>query len=127
MRASVVMTLLTIVVAACGGGGDGGTGPGPNPNPNPNPNPATCTSTSSAVTVGNNNFTPSCTTVAPGTTVTWTWASGGTAHNVTFESGTSSGDRSSGDFTRAFPNAGTFPFQCTLHGGMTGEIRVVAP
>src|SRR5688500_13767334 len=118
------MVLLTVVVTACGGG-DGGTGPGPNPNPNPNPQ--TCTSTSPSITVNNNNFTPSCTRVAPGTTVTWTWASGGTAHNVTFQSGANSGDRTSGDFQRAFPTAGTFDYSCTLHAGMDGEIRVVAP
>jgi plastocyanin len=120
------MVLLTVVVSGCGGGGgDGGTGPGPNPNPNPNPQ--TCTSTGAGITVNNNNFTPNCTRVTPGTTVTWTWASSGTEHNVTFSSGTSSASQGSGTFQRAFPTAGTFEYSCTLHPGMDGEIRVAAP
>ena len=128
MRAAqAAIVLLAFLTAGCGGGGDGGTGPGPNPNPNPNPNPQTCTATVSTVTVGNNNFTPNCTRVVPGTTVTWNWASSGVVHNVTFGTGPSSGDQGSGDFQRAFPTAGTFAYSCTLHGGMTGEIRVVAP
>lgn len=122
------VALLAFIMAGCGGGdGGAGPGPGPGPNPNPNPNPQTCTATVSSITVGNNNFTPNCTTVAPGTTVTWNWASGGVEHNVTFGSGSSSSTQGSGDFQRSFPNAGTFPYSCTLHGGMTGEIRVVAP
>ena len=119
--------LVALVAAGCGGGGDGGVGPGPGPGPNPNPNPQTCTATVTSVTVSNNSFTPNCTTVTPGATVRWNWASGGELHNVTFGSGASSADQGSGDFQRAFPTAGTFQYSCTRHGGMTGEIRVVAP
>lgn len=113
--------VLAVMLTACGGGGDNGTGPGPGPGPNPQ----TCTSTSANVTVANNNFTPRCTTVATGTTVTWTWDSGGQVHNVTFPAGASSSDQGSGTFQRAFPAAGTFTYQCTIHGAsMSGEIRV---
>ena len=129
MRAPLAGVIATaFVIAACGG--DGGTDPGNtggNNGGNTGGNQNPCTSTSSSVTVGNNNFSPACTTVTPGTTVTWTWASGGVAHNVTFGSGPSSGDQGSGTFERAFPTAGTFPYSCTLHGGMNAEIRVVAP
>ena len=117
------MALLAFVVAGCGGGGDTGTNP-PGGNP-PGGNPQTCTATSANVTVGNNNFSPRCTNVAAGTTVTWTWDSGGTQHNVTFASGPSSTNQGSGTFQRTFPSAGTFAYECTLHGqAMSGEIRV---
>ena len=122
MRAArACIAVLALAAAGCGGGGgDGGTGPGPGPGPGPQ----TCTSTSSSVTVANNSFTPRCTTVGTNTTVTWTWESGGTEHNVTFGSGTSSGNQGSGTFQRAFPTAGTFAYSCSLHAGMNGEIRV---
>lgn len=121
--ARAVLAVFALVAAGCGGGGDGGAGPGPGPGPGPNPQ--TCTSTAASVTVSNNSFTPRCTTVQAGTTVTWTWDSGGTLHNVTFNSGSNSGDQGDGSFARAFPTAGTFAYTCTIHGqAMSGEIRV---
>jgi plastocyanin len=76
------------------------------------------------VRVSNNRFTPSNRTVAAGTTVTFRWASGAVTHNVTFNDGPASANQSSGTFQRLFANAGSFPFQCTIHNGMTGTITV---
>ena len=112
------MTLLVgmALVAACGGGGsDTTTGP-------PTSGPP---STSNAVTVGNNFFSPASTTVAPGTTVTWTWAANATTHNVTFSDAVHSSDQSSGTYAQTFNTAGTFPYHCTIHG-MQGTITVAA-
>jgi plastocyanin len=80
------------------------------------------------VTVANFSFTPSALTVAPGATVTWSWAAGSTDHNVTFDDGNHSSTQSSGTYQRTFPNAGTFPYHCTIHGaqGMVGTITVSA-
>ena len=72
--------------------------------------------------MGDNNFNPSSTTVPPGTTVTWTWA-GSSVHNVTF-SDVASANQATGSFQKAFPTAGTFNYNCTLHPGMNGTIRV---
>jgi len=113
--------------ASCGGGGasnsvtgpTGGNPPGGNPTGG-SENPVS----TNAVTVADNTFTPSSIQVAPGTTVTWTWASGASSHNVTFTDGTRSADRSSGTFTRTFSTAGTFSYTCTLHGGMNGSVLV---
>ena len=117
---------ISVIVAACGGGGGGATNPPPGGGGGGGGGGGqTCSSTSDQVTVANNNFSPRCTTVAPGTTITWTWNSGGLAHNVTFATGPNSGNLTDGTFTRNFPTAGTFTYQCTIHGqSMSGEIRV---
>src|SRR5690242_4035871 len=83
------------------------------------------TSTSgNAVRVADNSFTPSATTVASGTTVTWTWA-GSRQHNVTFDDGTASATQASGTFQRTFVTAGTYPYHCTIHGSvMSGTVTV---
>src|SRR5689334_24981790 len=116
-----IITALLIVAAACGGkdstspannnsntGGDtGGTvGTG-----------GTGGSTSNAIAIADNSFTPSATTVPVGTTVTWTWTGSGT-HNVTFSnpSITGSANKTSGTFSKQFNTAGTFNYQCSIHG-----------
>jgi len=76
------------------------------------------------VTVGDDFFDPSNIQVSPGATVTWSWPSGVSIHNVTF-SGDNSGDKGpGGSFSKAFPTAGTFSYQCTLHAVMTGTVLV---
>ena len=79
---------------------------------------------SSNVTVGNNFFQPSAITVAPGTTVKWTWA-GGVSHDVTFDDGTKSATQSSGTYSRTFSTAGVYHYHCTIHGTMmSGTVTV---
>ena len=111
------------MVIACGGGtepsNNGGGGGGGNQ----------CTSTSTSVTVNNNSFSPRCTTVPAGSTITWTWGNNASnTHNVTFPTGASSSTESTAGFTfqRAFPTAGTFTYVCTIHGAavMGGTIVV---
>jgi plastocyanin len=123
---------LAVLVAACGGGdatapsGGGPTGGGPAGG-----------STSSNITVSNNLFSPASTTVAPGTTVTWTWNAcssdgyGGTncvVHDVTFDDGAHSTAQDDGSWSRTFPAAGSYPYHCTRHGtagsGMRGTVTV---
>jgi plastocyanin len=77
--------------------------------------------------------------VGTNTAVTWTNDSGGTPHNVTFDTpaaalavGNGSAgdipDHSSGSNQRQFATAGTYPFHCTIHGtansGMRGTVVV---
>src|SRR5687767_14135647 len=77
------------------------------------------------VTVANFSFSPSTTNITPGQTVRWTWSSG--THNVTFATGTNSGDKSSGTFDRTFDAAGTFDYQCTIYPTqMTGSVVVAS-
>ena len=81
------------------------------------------------VTVQDNSFNPSSTTIAVGQTVTWTWA-GANQHNVTWDSGSpaASPTQSSGTYQRTFSQAGTYAYHCTIHGspgaGMHGTITV---
>jgi plastocyanin len=76
------------------------------------------------VTVGDNVFNPGSSTIAAGGQVTWTWG-GSNSHNVTFPAGTSSSTQTAGTFSRTFPTAGTFNYQCSIHGAaMSGTIVV---
>lgn len=97
---------LLCAAAACGG--DGPTSPVP----------------AGEVRVSNNQFTPANRTVTLGSTVTFRWASGSATHNVTFNDGPASPNQSSGTYERLFNLAGSYPYQCTLHNGMTGTITV---
>jgi plastocyanin len=74
-----------------------------------------------------NTFSPSAVTIAATEAVTWTNGTG-IAHNVTF--GQVAGapanvpDFTAGSVSRPFPTAGTYPYQCTIHAGMTGQVVV---
>jgi plastocyanin len=96
------------VAAACGGDSTGPSGPPVQTN---------------QISITDDAFGPPNIQVAVGTTVTWTWNSGGDLHNVTFTD-TTSGDRGTGTFARTFNTAGTFSFHCTIHSGMTGSVLV---
>ena len=79
------------------------------------------------VAVRNNLFDPATLPVPLNSTVTWQWSSGGVEHNVTFQTGPSSGNQTSGSFARAFPTAGTYAYVCTIHGqAMSGVVTVSA-
>ena len=113
-------TLMVLAALGCGGG-DGPTDNGGN-----NGGANTCTSTSSAVQVLDNRYSPTCTTVPTGTTITWTWGGNvSNAHTVTFPTGETSAQQTSGNFQRAFAAAGTYNYLCTVHGAaMSGRIVV---
>lgn len=107
----VTAALLVLALTACGDGNLSGPG-GPSAGAN-------------EVRVGNNFFNPSSRTVSAGATVTWTWNSGASLHNVTFDDGPASGNQSSGTYQRQFTVAGSYPYECTLHGSaMTGTVTV---
>ena len=117
MRHGSCILLAAVLVAAAGCGGSGGSyGSGPNNNSGG--------STSKQIAVKNNLFDPSATTVPVGSTVTRSWAQGSLVHNVTFDDGPKSADQSTGGYSRLFDNAGTYPYHCTIHPGMTGSVTV---
>lgn len=93
--------------------------------------PATFTTTAAIVTtvqVRNNSFSPNTLTVPVGTIVTYEWQAASNLHNVTFAATAGApadiSDRTSGTVNRTFGTAGTFNYQCTNHGGMTGTVTV---
>ena len=116
-----------LALAACGGGGgNGGTDGGDYDGAPTAPSGGTATtpSTSNEIRVVDNSYSPSATTVAPGTVVTWTWG-GTTAHDVQFDDGPRSSLQVSGTFQRTFAAAGSFPYHCSVHGAsMSGTVTV---
>jgi plastocyanin len=112
---------LALLLAGCG---DGPAGTGETP------------PSSAAVHVGNIFFesahngsvNPAVDTVAAGGTVTWTWIEAG-SHSVQFADVTLPGSpvfaNNGSVFSQAFPTAGTYPYDCGIHGpAMAGTIVV---
>lgn len=106
--------VLAGVLGACGGSGDG----------------AVPRETPGSVSITGFLFKPEKVTVPAGTTVTWT-NHDDIAHTVTggapgapsgaFDSGNKVKDET---FSHVFPSAGTFPYFCSNHNGMRGEVAV---
>jgi plastocyanin len=112
----LIVPMLAVLAAGCGGGSDS-YGSGPNTS-------GSTGSKTTSITVKNNVFDPTATTVPVGSTVSWTWAQGVDLHNVTFDDGQKSANQSSGGYSRLFSTAGTYPYRCTNHPGMNGTITV---
>lgn len=68
-------------------------------------------------------FEPASLTVTAGTTVNWVWQDAPIAHDVVGE-GFASEIQSTGTFSHAFEEAGTYRYICSLHPSMTGTIEV---
>src|SRR5688572_11715892 len=117
------------VVISCGGGGAAtdATQAGPPPAEETG-NPPGNQPSANIVTTPGTTFSPSAITIGQGAAVTWQIA--GNTHNVTFGSAKPTGgdvpNLSSGNSaTRTFPTAGTYPYDCTLHSGMSGTVIVL--
>ena len=90
----------------------------------------TTTSTTSGpgtneVWMQNTAFTPRSITVSVNTTIKWT-NKDAMAHTVTSTTGLfdSGNINSNGVYSRQFTTAGTYPYVCTIHSGMTGTVTV---
>jgi len=85
----------------------------------------TPSATASVAATTGNQFNPQNVTITKGGTVTWTFA---TQHNVTFDGPQppdgNIGTTSSGSVARTFPTANTYPYHCTIHAGMSGQVVV---
>ena len=107
MRTIHFLLLSTLVLPACGG--DGGT----------ETVPVTAT-----VSMPGFVFAPVTTRIAVGGTVRFEFPA--TPHNVIFDRITGAPadiqETSNQTISRTFAVAGTFPFDCTLHPGMSGEV-----
>lgn len=122
MRTRLLSFGLAVVIVGCGGGG-GGYGGGTTPTTPTTPVAPTATT---SVAMQNTAFNPQDIVVSPGATVTWT-NNDGIKHNVTFASTsiTGTGDFATGSKSVVMPTAlGTYNYSCTIHGGMTGTVKV---
>jgi plastocyanin len=70
-------------------------------------------------------FVPPAVQIPAGTTVTWLFKDGSVPHNVHAD-GFKSKNLTKGTFQHRFDQAGTYPYVCSLHAGMTGRVVVVA-
>jgi plastocyanin len=116
------LTLALIAVSACGGGGSSGPTPGTPTQPSTPSNPVSTTT----ITIQGSAFDPSNIQVAPGATVTFN-NTDNLQHNVTFagQAVAPIAAWTSGNRSAVMPTAaGTYNFQCTLHGGMSGSVKV---
>lgn len=77
------------------------------------------------VVIDRRRFSPATMTVAPGTTVTWVNREDAT-HTVTADDKSfDSGKLDTGKtFTHTFNTAGTYPYHCEIHYGMSGQVVV---
>lgn len=73
-----------------------------------------------------NDFRPDAVTVPTGTTITWHW-DGEVTHDLVFEDGVSGPRQKEGTYQRRFDVAGDYPYRCTLHGPMRGQVTVTDP
>lgn len=122
-RRAVLTVFLGLALAGCSGGGDAGTGPDPNPGgQKPPPEPVA----NATVTTSASAFSPREVNLLKGGTVTW--SIGSVAHNVIFNQVDGApadvAVTSNAQVSRTFNTAGSFPYDCTLHAGMTGTVNV---
>ncbi|MDQ3694653.1 MAG: hypothetical protein M3464_13655 [Chloroflexota bacterium] len=85
---------------------------------------ATTVSGVTEVAIHGNYFDSASIEVPAGTTVTWRWE-GDANHNVVGD-GVGSPIQDAGEFSHTFDEPGSYPYESTLHDGMTGEIIVTA-
>jgi plastocyanin len=72
-------------------------------------------------------FSPQQVDITAGGTVTWNFGTLG--HNVTFTAGSAGTpanipETANANVSRTFATAGTFPYNCTIHIGMSGTVVV---
>ncbi len=127
--------LLVALIAAVGCGGGGGTDTtgvnGGNNGGNGGTGGNTCTAGDGTICVLGTTFNPVDITISKNASVTFQEVAG--AHFIVFDTPTATGvsnigDFSSGTASRSFTEVGTFPYHCTIHGGvgtgMHGTIKV---
>jgi plastocyanin len=127
---SATLVLSTGALAACGDDDDDGASP-TNASATKAPTQANAgglPANLTKVTISDNKFTPLNLQVPVGATVTWEWT-GSNPHSVkgTFDGKAIESPRLTGTgvYLEAFQKAGTFEYQCGVHGeAMKGTIKI---
>lgn len=114
------LAVLTILVSALTACDNSPTQPSPNPGPSPD---VTVTIQGNR---GNQSYAPSPVTVRVGQTVGWRNADSATHTSTQDGGGFNTGNIASGATSTpiAMNTAGTFPYHCAIHPGMTGIVTV---
>ena len=117
-----------LLLASCGGGAGGGTSNNGGCTPHGGASGATAAQTVQLVpdpnTIG--AFKPQTINVKVGDTVEWDWTDTSAPHTVTAQNGSfdSCTQNSGYKFMVTFSKAGDVPYHCTIHSGMTGDVKV---
>lgn len=112
--AGATLPLIVLGTAACTSGGGAGR----------DRDTATTVSGVTEVAVLDNYFEPASLAVPAGATVTWRWQ-GDAPHNVVGD-GFEAPIQDEGELSHTVTTPGTYPYECTVHPGMTGEVIVTA-
>ena len=121
------LALTALLTTACGGDDDDDPTPSGS-----DPTATTATSNSGGedvtISIGDNQFSPSDATVSSGQEVIWEW-SGSNPHSVVGEYMGAAVESikltGSGTFVWSFAQAGTFEYECGVHGAaMSGTITI---
>ena len=117
-KATTILMLLAVLVAACG------TTPSGVPTVRPGAQP-TGVPAEVEVKIASFAFAPPSVTVKAGTTVKWT-NEDTVSHTITADDGSwGSGSLGKGQsFSQVFTQAGTFTYYCTIHPSMKGTVVV---
>ena len=127
---SLRLALLSIcLLSATGCGGGSSSTPAPPsptaPDPVPTGASASVTIPVGAESLGNRAFMPPELSIQTGTTVTWRNTDRVSHTSTSDAAGWNSGTiTSGGQFSFTFGTAGTFPYHCAIHPGMTGTVVV---
>jgi plastocyanin len=113
-RGAPVLAGLAVAAAALTGCHDGQTSTKPN------------VPGAQVVVLKNVMFNPMVLTVKVGTTVDWKWDDSGVDHDVISvgHGPLHSPLRTGGDYDYTFTTPGTYPYACSIHPGMVGQIVV---
>ena len=76
------------------------------------------------VAAKDSKFTPPAVQVPAGTTLTWAFEDGLVPHDVTGDGWRSGDPQRKGTFAHTFDRPGTYPYRCTVHDGMSGQVVV---
>jgi plastocyanin len=128
LKLSIATVAAALLLASCGGGGGGTAGNNGGCTPKGGASAATAAQTVKLVpdpnTIG--KFDPQTITVKVGDTVEWDWTDTSAPHTVTAQDGSfdSCTQNSGFKFMVTFTKAGDVQYHCTIHSGMTGDVKV---
>jgi plastocyanin len=127
VRFVVMLCFLTFAVACENSESLSPDSPSPSPpvSPSPGGQSSSITIPVGAEFLGRGAFVPADLNIEVGTTVTWMNADRDSHTSTSDAPGWNSGTISPGrQFSFTFQTAGTFPYHCSFHPGMTGEVVV---
>ena len=128
-KLSIASLAAGLMLASCGGG-NGGTSSNGGGSCTPTGGASGGTAAQTVKIVSDPNtvgkFDPQTVNVKVGDTVEWDWNDSSAPHTVTAQDGSfeSCTQNAGAKFMVTFSKAGDVQYHCTLHSGMTGDVKV---